>query len=45
MKGSVTASEYIDGLIKTTFLLQIPNLLDKITLPTETAYTLKNTYK
>jgi hypothetical protein len=45
MKGSVTASEYVDGLIKTTFLLHKPNLLDKITLPTETAYIWQNTYK
>ena len=37
MKGSVIASDYIVCLIK-TFLLQKPNLLDKITLPTETAY-------
>ena len=35
---SVTASEYIDGLIKKTFFFQKPNLLDKITLPTKTAY-------
>ena len=38
IKGSITASEYTDGLIKTTFLLKKPNLLDKITLSTETSY-------
>ena len=38
IKGSVTSSEYIDGLIKTTFLLQKPNLLHKIALPTENAH-------
>jgi hypothetical protein len=39
--SATKGSEYIDGVIKTTFLLQKPNLLDKITLSTENAYTWK----
>ncbi|CAG2060034.1 unnamed protein product [Timema podura] len=38
-KGTVTASEFIDGIVKMRFILQKPKLLDEITLPTDTAYT------
>lgn len=36
--GSVTASEFIDGIVSSRFVLQKPQLLDAITLPTEPAY-------
>ena len=38
-KGSVTASEFIDGIIKMRFVLQKPKIRGEISLPTKTAYT------